>query len=255
MVLRITLIILAFIFSFPANAQNSDSISQSVRRAILRNYPTTRPINIEYDWNGAGSYNATQEQRSVEQGRVRKLKNLRVSANVPLLMRKRYYLFSNLSYNGSCVAVDVENNVNLKKRELESHIFGFSAQLIWLDSLFKKPLILSATVRNRIDFGNHVYALSGMVTVTNMIKVGLNERLGIGLIAFIDPSSPMPVLPLVTYYRRINPRLELELIFPSKIALRKQFENESWLSLLTEFNANVLFSSNAPHISESSKPT
>ncbi|WP_149243599.1 hypothetical protein [Dyadobacter sp. 32] len=82
-----------------------------------------------------------------------------------------------------------------------------------------------------------------------MIKVGLDERLGIGLIAFIDPSSPTPVLPLVTYYRRIKPRLELDLIFPSKIALRKQFENESWLSLLTEFNANVLFSSNAsPYI-------
>jgi hypothetical protein len=53
-------------------AQDKDSINTPIQRSVLRNYPTTRPINVEYDQNGGDRYHVKKDGNTLETGKVKK---------------------------------------------------------------------------------------------------------------------------------------------------------------------------------------
>ncbi|PQA55131.1 hypothetical protein C5O19_21575 [Siphonobacter curvatus] len=96
-----SILFVLILVSFVANGQiKKDFLKSQITKSVFRNSPAIRPFNLEYDVNGGDRYQIKLKGQPLEQGKVRQFNTLKFSATVPILMRKRYYLISTVSFNG-----------------------------------------------------------------------------------------------------------------------------------------------------------
>lgn len=68
-----------------------------------------------------------------------------------------------------------------------------------------------------------------------------NSTLTVGIMAFYDPSIPVPAIPFISYYHKFKtPGLEF-FLDPSRIALRKELNSRNSLAIVNNIGGNLSF--------------
>jgi len=144
------------------------------------------------------------------------------------------FSYINQHYNITQVQ-DYNAQVPVKNMNFNTRTLGFSLSYTRLDSLFNQPVIYSGTVASFTNQLSSIQKVSYVGAVIFPIKHSDNDVFKVGLVVIIDPSSFFPVLPLFSYWHKFEAsNTELFIDLPSRIALRRQLTQNSWLTLSTE---------------------
>lgn len=107
-----------------------------------------------------------------------------------------------------------------------------------VDSLFNKPLYLGATATAVINPENGQYRLtmSGMVTMT--LKKTARSTLSVGMIFMLNPSSPLPAIPFISYRHSFKRDLDLALGITG-LSLRKGLNPRQSITVANTLEGNL----------------
>lgn len=202
----------------------ADTTSAS-KRELIR-YPDLRQFSVTYNSFGFSDFDSKLDDHNFASG---KIKTDRISTffNSPSLKSKRNSLSASVYYTYTSIELkDIANEMS--NTQLESLITNKSTFDLILnysrpDKIFNHPIIYCLVGRGISDGFNSFrrFNLNGSFNLP--IKKTENTSFSVGLLVLIDPSSPLPIEPIVNYYHKFNSaRIELIVDLPNGINLKKQ---------------------------------
>lgn len=160
--------------------------------------------------------------------------NTRIMMTVPFLINKKgFTLTSSVLYNIHVgkYNVDVDNVRVLDKKTRVSYSTAASLTLLKVIPIRSVKLILRGSVSYIARQIHEPQRVTGVLTAMVSLRSNAKERLSVGITGIIDNRSPVPVLPVVSYFRRMKQHWNFELLLPSYLRFRK-IHNASFFTLL-----------------------
>lgn len=226
-----------------------DSIKKRAGRAITNKFPTTRFLDLQYEQFSETDYDSEYRRKDLEEGTIKSQRRFKAAMNVQLLKRPTWSITASARYK--LESFDIENvrnvseafpNLPLTKSE-DYHYFSTSLNYTKFSMLFKKPLLFNASIT--ADGSDEGYErISGSILATLILKKNERTTLGLGFIAFIDPTSQFPALPVFTYEHKFaGSAWTLDLIVPRYVYMRRPLFENGRLSLGSAFESEGFYTS------------
>lgn len=228
--------------SFWSYAQQ-DSLTRKVKAALADKFPSTRVLNIEY--KQLAPYNTTMRlagSQESQQYKIKQLEQFRFDGNFELLKRRQWVLSTSLhyqltSFNGSAA---VQKPFVINSFSGDFHYQSIGMNLTHFKRLFNKPAVFNATIS--VDGSEqHFERVKGALSGILVVKHTAETTISLGVIAILEPSVQVPVLPVFSYVRRFQNDWELDMTLPQRIYLKKQFLEHSRLSLGSQLNKTSFY--------------
>lgn len=207
----------------------------------------TRFISVGYEYQGAfdlESANITNPQKPVHSD-VSNARGLRLAFNTPVISRSNFILSLGLTYWNT----DFNKGTNSSTNELNTNLFENGIRTAGLNATIFKPLNqknflifqgnadLNGTYRNfdEIDFGNQMTysaaAIYGWKKSDNLMwGIGAARTYRLGELIYV---------PVLLYNKTFNPKWGIEVLLPSRAAVRRNFGTTSMLLLGYELEGNA----------------
>lgn len=254
-------ITILFFLSFLAKAQTGEQILKqkidSIKMAALSEYaikyPRLRQGFIATDIIGEADIKAELNGKDVYEGRAQ-MTRIRSNINIPFSQWGRNSISGSISYQqqrfqvGELVNKDPE--FTAPEMTTTKSTLGFTATYIRSDSLLNRPVYYSGSISGLTDELSSIKRLTYFGSITMPVKRTQNTMLTAGLAIILDPSSPIPAFPIISYWHKYNyAGLELFIDMPSRIVLHKRFTRKSWATIGTEMgNSYAFFNLNQPQL-------
>lgn len=218
-------------------AQDSLSLTpDSFSKILAEKLSQTRILDIEYGSLSGFGFDAKYIGQNLGERRVELKQNIRANINIPLLQRKKWRLTFSQLYHFQNSRIE-----NSDREDNQFNYFKSAVSFTYFSSLFKKPIIYNASLIADADeekFGR----LQGLVTALVVLKRDAKQNLNVGLAGVVDPTSQIPVLPIVTYTRNIfNDKWRLDAVLPSRVMLQTQLVKNGRLSLGTQLETSNFY--------------
>ena len=231
--------ILAFLLALYKNgvAQHRDSLKTKFIAAAANKFPMARTFNFEYA--GSGAYNLTSELNGMAApaGRVTNWTQLRASINLNFIQTKKWILGSTFTYRRTSITATLDepiSGVNTSiKDDMQYH--SSSLNLTRVTKLLGKTTIITGSVI--IDGSDKKFERTkGLIATTMILKANAKTRLGVGFLVNFDPSTQVPIIPILTFEHRFNNGLIADITFPRYLYLRKNVMKNGRVSIGTELD-------------------
>jgi hypothetical protein len=263
---RISLAILGFIISAgPLYAQSNamteaqqkvrDSIrtadpdKDSARIAYLDKaalaYPIFRQGALSTEFIGQGNTSADLFGNRLYKGKV-DLTREKANVNIPISRWGKNSLVGSFSYLDQHYNVSQVQAYNpdfpIRNMDFTKPTFGFSVTYTRHDSLFNRPVVYNLTPGIFSDQLSTVRKLNFIGSALFELKRTANDALLVGFAVIADPSSPIPVVPVVFYWHKFGQsHTELFVDLPTRVQLRSQLSKNSWLAFGSDLTNNFAF--------------
>ncbi|RZK13204.1 MAG: hypothetical protein EOO46_00230 [Flavobacterium sp.] len=247
------LAVLCFL-ALKGQSQTADTLLQkqkiedttNLRRKALayssRQFAIVRPFNIEFSQMAPYSYIPRIEGATLPERRVSSYHQLKANANLYLLAKKKWILGSTITYR----YIRSDNNFMANTSHLVQNLGGdfnyhsVSLNLTYISRIFNKPFFINTSLI--VDgSGKHLERLRGLAIGTMVLKADSHTKFMAGILVNVDPSTELPFLPMVTYERKLNNGLMIDLILPKQLLVRKQVFARGRISLGTELDRNGFY--------------
>lgn len=134
-----------------------------------------------------------------------------------------------------------ESSNTMSEKDVQNTLVGAKLNDTRVDSLFNRPVVYLVSAAGLMDTKSAQYRLTGMGMASMTLVKTKNSTLTVGIMAFYDPSIPVPAIPFISYYHKFNsPGLEF-FLDPSRIALRKEMNSRNSLAIVNNFGGNLAF--------------
>lgn len=216
-------------------AQKRDSIPLKVRAFVADKFPQTRDLNIEYTMVTPYQYSSKLQNTDLPDNKVNNFQQIKANANIYFFKKKTWLLSTSLNYRYT--SMNTENPVfsEASNSQKDFHYHSEAVNFSYFSKLFSKTAIYSATVS--VDGSDqHFERLRGMVAGTLILKATPKTKMTLGLAAFIDPSTTIPILPIFTYENKFENGWVLDVLLPKKVLIRKDIFINGRISLGTEMD-------------------
>ncbi|XRE42737.1 hypothetical protein ACIVBQ_000941 [Tenacibaculum discolor] len=239
---------IVFILLFVAGVTYTQDIDSLSTSKTSRGFPQLRKFNISYSYRAPNRYDANFKGQPKETGKVARNEFL-AYGTFKLFDKKKYTLSLTQSYAHLDLDPDQFSNLTFFDEDIyKFDNYSTSLNFTYKSRLFGKPFIGNATITGSTRNFSHIDKLSGYISGMLIFQRNQNTRYTLGLIARADPSSKIPVFPLVTYWHRFkNPLYELSVIIPKELKLRRSETFGGWLGIGSDFNAQSYFIPNIPN--------
>lgn len=224
---------------------DSSAMMEKMQAAFIQKLawenPVMRQAGITTDLFASGNIKSNLYGKDFFKG---KYEAVRTNAwfNVPLMRFGKNSLSSDIGVSHQTVNLtDIKNyapSLPLGKTVTHSTLLKPSLNFTRTDSLFHLPVIYSATASVIVEPANGLTQFSGTGMVLFTLKHNQNTTFSLGIIGMIDPSSPFPVIPFISYSHKLKPGLNFS-VNPSGIELRKEFNAKNSLSLSNTIAGNL----------------
>lgn len=235
-----------------ANAQQikQDSVGprqlqDSVRKVIADKFPRTRMIDLQYRQYLPADFDAELDKSDYVKGRITNHYQWRAAVNLKLVERPRWNLSGNIDYRYE--RFDLERVVLLSDaqgpfaKNNGYHYLGATLNAMYYGSLFKKPLIYAASF-TADGSQKDLERIKGMVGATLLLKRTERTAIGLGVVVFIDPTSPVPVAPVFTIdHKFLNSQWALDFILPQRLLLKRPVFENGRVSIGTELSGDGFY--------------
>ncbi|ACU64521.1 hypothetical protein [Chitinophaga pinensis] len=223
----------------PADTTKSEAMEQAIRFSSLRQ------ASITADFFGSGHFDSKLNEKDFANGKSR---NARISSYVTVPIS---------SWNGNTIGASVYHtetffNVREVENKLESptvnvgdmskSTLGLSINYSRIDALFHTPVVYSAVVTGISDNLKTIRRFNFNGSIAFPLKRNENTYLSVGAILLIDPSAPLPVLPVVNYFHKLNHHgLELIVDLPQGAMIKQSLFRNAWVYVGASYNTYATF--------------
>lgn len=215
------------------------------KQELAVRYTALRQFNIVTSAYNDGDFDAKINGQHFASG---KIKTLRISSffNTPAVQWNGNSLSATLFY--TYTSIQLKDNVNdltepkLSPLMSDKNTFDLALNYSRSDHLFHHEIIYSAIVNFISDNTNGLrrFNFNGSFSLPLIKKT--NTTFSAGALLLIDPSSPLPVLPIINYYHRFTSSdIELIVDLPTGLNLKKQIFKNTWLMLGSNQNSYSTF--------------
>lgn len=222
------------------NAQDTATFKKKAMALIADKFPMTRTFDIHYLQYLPADFDSKLYKQQFSQGDIKTHYKLKVAANIPLLERKKWRITGSLNYRYEALEFDniktapdfIDAGVDNNKKEF--HYFSGAISATYFSTLFRKPIIYNASI---IADGSEkdIERLKGFISATLFLKRTRQTRIGVGLMAFIDPAMQVPIAPIIMIEHQFkNSAWTMDLIIPQRLLFKRPLFQNGRLSIGTE---------------------
>lgn len=239
--------VLVVFISVHAVSQEKEPGMKTLGKAIVDKFPTTRTFDLQYEQLGPSNYDSELFGNKFERGRVENHSRFKAAFNLPFYASKskRFVLTTSLRYKYESYQFgDIYNYTTTQtyKRENEDvHYWAGAMTATYMSSLFKKPIIYSATVS--VD-GNEedLQRVKGFASAVLVLKRTPSTTITTGVLVLVDPSSIVPLTPLLSINHKFkNSKWDMDFILPQRLLFRRELLENGRISLGTELNTESFY--------------
>ncbi len=245
--------VLCFLF-LKAQSQTAETLSEkqkfqdttNMRRNTLdyasRQFAIIRPFNIEFSQVAPYRYTPKQDDLSLPESKVSTYHQVKANANLYFLAKKKLIIGATFSYRyisaDNDLTVPSSGLVKTVKDDFTYH--STSLNFTYVSKIFNKPIVFNSSLI--VDgSGKHFERLKGLAIGTIVLKADTRTKLMAGILLNVDPSTQLPLLPMITYERILYNGILLDLMMPKQLLVRKQVFRRGRISLGTELDRNGFY--------------
>lgn len=222
------------IYGQTATPSPADSIRQHyIDQMALRN-PMMRQAGVVYEVQGQASLDTrfTSQGKLSTQSRVSRTTAF---LNFPAWRRGQHVVSGGIQARYQTIAlhdmIREDGSIALSDHHIQQTILGGNIMYTYLDSLRHKPIIYNITTSTMVNPETGQIRLN----VSGIAMLSLIQRpqttLSVGLLVLTDPTSPLPVLPILQFRHHFTAwKTELFLDI-TRVAMRKTIGKQHWLWL------------------------
>lgn len=246
--MKVTLVtLLIFCSSIPLLAQEKDTSIKTFGKAVTDKFPTTRTFDFQYEQLGATEFDSKLFDEDLGKGTVKEHNRAKFAVNLPFYKSEnsRFVLSTSLRYKYESYtfhnAFATISDGPFSNGKEDFHYFSTALSATYMSSLFKKPVIYTATVSVDANHENF-QRVKGMVSANLVLKKNANTTITVGALAFLDPSSIIPIAPLFSYNHKFkDSKWDVDFILPQRLLFRRQLLENGRISLGTELNSENFY--------------
>lgn len=203
-------------------------------------YPALRQFGVTANNYGYSDFNARLNGANFAKG---KIKTQRISSyfNTPTVYWNESSLSATVFYTYTSLKLK-ETTGPIAAQTTDKSTFDLALNYSRSDKIFNRQVIYSLVGRAISDDLNSIrrFNLNGSITLP--IRKNENTSFSLGLLAVIDPSSPLPIEPIVNYYHKfIHTGFELLVDLPNGANLKKAVAKNAWVSIGSNQTSYSLF--------------
>lgn len=228
-----------------------DSITMAMRTAMSINYPGLRQGFVSTEFTGKSDVDAKLEGSDFFKAKARSVR-IRSNFNIPISQWGKNTLTAGINYLHQRTELDQISNfipeipVNAVSN---TSTIGFVANFTRVDSLFRTPVIYSASIAGFTNELTSVKRINYTGLVTFPLKRTATTSYSLGLVFLADPTIETHFIPIFSYWHKFKTlNMELYIDLPSRLLMKTQVLKNGWLGLGTELNGNLAFYSSNNHI-------
>lgn len=250
-------ILIGLMLGFNLHAQVTDSIKKKAQAAITDRFPTTRVFDVQYQQFLPTDYESELYDRNFRSGEMNNHYRFAMAANIPILKRPKWQLTASANYRYEAFELrDTQTDAMYSalpegEEKIDFHYLSTAMSFTYYSTLRNKLIIYNASI---IVDGSEEQAerIKGFASATWIVKHNARTMIGVGLLAFIDPTAQLPVLPTLAIEHHFkNSAWFADVILPQRVMLKRPLFQNGRLSIGTEINAdNFYVYSNSPFFSE-----
>ncbi|WP_130735170.1 hypothetical protein [Flavobacterium sp. J27] len=209
----------------------ADTLSAGKKELAIR-YPDLRQFSVTVNDFGYGDFDASLDDNDVASG---KIKTQRISTffNSPAIKWHKNSLSASVYYTYTALelkdSINTLPNTSLEPLTSNKSTFDLALNYSRSDKIFNHPIIYSLVARGISDGFNSFRRFNFNGSFNLPIKKTQNTSFSVGLLVLIDPSSPVPVEPIVNYYHKFMASgIELIVDLPNGINVKKEVAKNAW---------------------------
>ncbi|WP_309435138.1 hypothetical protein [Chryseobacterium sp.] len=222
----------------------ADTVGVSKKELAIR-YPALRQFGVSVNSYGYNDFDAKFNDNNLAKG---KIKTERISSffNTPAIRWKNNSLSGTVYYTYTSTKLKdithgADNGQFLPVTSDKSTI-DLALNYSRSDMIFNQPIIYSLVARGISDNLNTVRRFNFNGSFTLPLKKNENTSFSVGLLVLVDPSSPLPVEPIINYYHKFaSSGLELIVDLPNGANLKKGIGKNAWFSVGSNQTSYTLF--------------
>ncbi|GEM_PF-650254 len=212
---------------------------QAAGQAITSRFPTTRLVDVQYNYLTPADYRWKLHKEPYEKGKLETQNRVMVALNIPFYWKNSWVLSSSLRYNyaamnfGDVEMLSSEYPQQYHGGAFHSHVWQAAVNATYLSKLWGKTAVYNLTIHTQgsnkgleqVD----AFLLAGMI-----LKNTKRTTLTVGLAGFIGPTVRIPVVPAFAVDHKFTPTISFSTVLPQFLYFRKTFGTTGRLSLGTE---------------------
>ncbi|GGI23701.1 hypothetical protein [Pedobacter mendelii] len=236
-----TIIIIGSILLFyiHVEAQTLDSIKRETKEFITDKFPTTRPIDVQFEQFGSRNFDSKLFGESFQRGKIDNESRLRIALNIPVFKTRKYVITTSLRYkynhyDFNDVTPSGLYGLTNQRSEMSFHYLSAAGSFTYFSKLFGKPVIYNATLNVDGD-ENGIQRVKGLFAAALVLKRSQNTLITVGLLGLIDRTAISPILPSFSWKQSFsNSQWSLDLILPRHLKVQRPLFKNGRLSLGSE---------------------
>ena len=223
----------------PADTTRSEAQEQAIR------YLSLRQASVTASFFGSAHFDSDLNEKAFASG---KSQNARISSffAIPVTQWNGNVISATIYHNQQFFQVSEVDNplpgTPLNNDDFTKSTLGLSLNFSRTDAIFHTPVVYSAVFTAISDNLKSVKRFNVNASIAFPVKHTADVSLSLGALVQIDPSAPFPVLPIVSYYRRLaNNGLHLILDFPQGVTLKQPVSKNAWIYVGSTANTFTSF--------------
>lgn len=225
----------------------SDSIKIKAGRIISNRFPSTRTVNIEYEYVAPlNSTTKTHDGALIEKGRLANQNRVKLDVNIPFLRLQKWVFTGSLRYRYNYFDIDRVSDASTEfssadhDHSQEGNTYAVSLNSTYVSRVFDKPLIFNMSLNS--DFSQDGFErITGMALASVVLKRSEKMAFTVGVFALIDPMIHYPVLPLIGLEYKLPHAWSISIAAPQYAYLRKTFSKNNRLSIGTNITSDTYY--------------
>jgi len=238
----------SLLVSSAAMAQESAKASDTIAPDGVPSYPLLKVLSVTYDHAFKSDYKIRYKGAPDEEGEFTRGRT-QVYFWFPFIKTKHFtwsvaetYTREDVTTRNVTNPSDIYVNAN---RTLED--YNTALNLNYRTMLFSRQFVINGSFFLGTSPAFKFQKASGMVYGILILKDSPNTVYSVGLGGLIDPSAPLPVIPVGTYWHRFeNRRWEVDIVVPQTAKIRRSNTLGGWVSAGVDFTPQSFFIRNIP---------
>ena len=220
-----------------------DSIILSHLRAAAIRTPELRQATFSAEAFGKTDFKSEYLGEKHADGKLAMARTF-ANVNVPVIAVGKNMISSSFSIMTQYMQIEDSKSfipsLPVRDMSFNKNTLGFRLGITRLDSLFGKPVVYSLGATGITDEEFGITRMNYMGLLSFGLKRTPKTAVSLGVVAIIDPSSPIPAFVYVSYWHKFSNNIELIANLPTKLALSKQYGKAN-ISFGTDMGGTTAF--------------
>jgi len=227
---------LLLITAFVNAQQVKESLQKEIVETSKEKFSGEKLFHFEYTQGGSRDFDSELFDQKYQDAKIKNQEKFSASVSIPIYKKNRWEIVASGSYQFNRFEFeDISNDLSPiyfeRNGTADFHYLATEISIHRFSQLFNKPIMYMGSIKGdgyEKDFGRIKANLGFNILLMN------NERttLGIGAMAFSDPSELFPCIPLFVFNHKFrNSKWELDMLLPDKIQFQRAIGQNGRLSV------------------------